>query len=303
MIYQGLLRCCVVGATCLVLWSPAAVRAQDEDPDGGGDVEAELTRTQEKIAGLQEAKGDLAAAKKTYGELLAASPNSVKYRAHVCRLAEELKQHEEVVRLASELIKQKPRVLRYRIRLARALVTLKKAGEAAAQWQLIATRAPADPESRVELASFFEEIKDSARALKHYDWLITRFPKKLEYRVARVHLLGDLRRGKEQLAALRELERLAPQTPLVLVEAGDYHLGEDRHDEATARYRRALALLPAGKRPRGKASPSLRTRALAGLAKVKVARQAAARAAVEAFREAERDRDWVNDIWERGEDF
>ena len=304
MIHQSWFRSLVVvGASCLVLW-PAAVRAQDEDPDQVKDVATELSRTQEKIAGIQEAKGNLAGAKKTYGELLAASPGNVKYRAHVCRLANELKQYDEVARLARELLQHKPRSLRFRLWLARALTLQKRIGEAAVHWEWIATRTPNDHESRRELASTYEEIKEPAKALAQYDWLSTRFPNNLEYRLARFYLLGDLRRNKEQLAALRTLQRLAPKDPRVLLEAGAYLLGEEKYDQAEVQYNRALKLAPARKPTVGaKAPPSLRARALAGLAQVKKARAKIAREALEAYREAQRHGDWQNDIWERGEDF
>ena len=299
----------VLGGSCLLLCSPAVVRAQDEDPDKVEDVAAELSRTQEKIAGIQEAKGNLAAAKKIYGELLAANPGDVKYKVHVCRLAGELKQYREVVKLASELIKLKPRELRFRLWLARALTLQKKTGEAAVHWEWIAANSPKDPESHQELASTYEELRDPAKALVHYDWLIGRFPKSLDYRLARFYLLGDLRRSKEQLVALRTLQRLAPRDPRVLLETGDYLLGEEKYDQAEAQFNSVLRLAPARKptaRKPGakvKAPPSIRSRALAGLVQVKKARAKARREALEAYREAERHNDWQNDIWERGEDF
>lgn len=288
----------VAGVICLVLTSPAVSRAQEEDPDQVKDVEAELIRTQEKIARIQEDKGNLAAAQKAYRELLAQHPASVKYRAHVCRLAGELKQYDLQIKLARELIRQRPRELRYRLWLARALTLKKKIGEAAVHWQWIAANSPSDPESRLELASTFEALKDPARALVHYDWLIARSPKNVGYRLARLHLLGDLKKEKAQLAALHALRRLAPKDPRVLLEAADHELDQDRHHQAEVLFRRVVKLVPATPRP-----APLRARALAGLVRVKKARAAAAREAREAFREAERYNDWQNDIWERGEDF
>lgn len=267
--------------------------AQAQDSGEEAERRQELTRTQEKMAELYEAKDDLKNAWQIWQELLADEPLNAKYLFNASRLAAALKKYQAALLPAQKLIDIDSDKLEYRDNLASILVALNRYGEALPHLEWLVHRKPQDIELRRDLAAAYEMQKRPADALKQYHWLVVRFPQNTEYRLTRAQLYGDLNQDEKQIDELEAVLKILPPEKKVEAHRQLAMLYESQEDwsQAEDHWQRLLK-----QQPQDAQGP-------VALARIRQARTISNQQQWEEKQENERYQDWLMDIYARGDDF
>jgi tetratricopeptide (TPR) repeat protein len=242
----------------------------------------------DRIAAVQLAHGQAAAAAALVGEVLKKNPRDIDALFIRANIALQRNDATSAIADLRAVVRDQPSAVSAQLALARAFIARSQPALAEDAYRAAVQAAPGDPSVVIEFAHFLAQTQHAPQAVSVLEELITRFPGSQPAResLARLYLAQqDLPKARD---STEQLKTRFPDSP-----AGFYLAGlvaaQERHLEDSQReLEHALTLSPAATEHPLTLSPTA-TDVLVSLARVQLARGEGAKAAIRVREASDRD--------------